>query len=42
MMGIRVLVARHIRLLFGTPPSKALISGKQDPQLVPARKQAPT
>jgi hypothetical protein len=29
-------------ILFGTPPNKALISGRQDPQLVPARKQAPT
>jgi hypothetical protein len=27
---------------FGTPPNKALISGRQDPQLVPARKHAPT
>jgi len=29
-------------ILFGTPPNKALISGRQDPQLVPARRQAPT
>jgi hypothetical protein len=29
-------------ILFGTPPNKALISGRQDPQLVPARKHAPT
>jgi hypothetical protein len=29
-------------LLFGTAPSKALISGRQDPQLVPARRHAPT
>jgi hypothetical protein len=29
-------------ILFGTPLNKALISGRQDPQLVPARKHAPT
>jgi hypothetical protein len=29
-------------ILFGTPPNKALISGRQDPQLLPARKHAPT
>lgn len=29
-------------ILFGTPPNKASISGRQDPQLVPARKHAPT
>lgn len=29
-------------ILFGTPPNKALISGRQEPQLVPARKHAPT
>ncbi len=29
-------------ILFGTAPNKALISGRQDPQLVPARKHAPT
>ena len=29
-------------ILFGTPPNRALISGRQDPQLVPARRHAPT
>ena len=29
-------------ILFGTAPNKALISGRQEPQLVPARRQAPT
>jgi hypothetical protein len=29
-------------ILFGTAPNKALISGRQEPQLVPARKHAPT
>jgi hypothetical protein len=29
-------------ILFGIAPNKALISGRQDPQLVPARKHAPT
>jgi hypothetical protein len=29
-------------ILFGTAPNKAVISGRQDPQLLPARKHAPT
>jgi len=29
-------------VLFGTAPNRAWISGRQDPQLVPARKHAPT
>ena len=29
-------------ILFGTAPNKALTSGRQEPQLVPARKHAPT
>jgi hypothetical protein len=29
-------------ILFGVPPNRALISGRQDPQLVPARKHDPT
>jgi hypothetical protein len=29
-------------ILFGVPPNRALISGRQEPQLVPARKHDPT
>jgi hypothetical protein len=29
-------------ILFGAPPNRALISGRQEPQLVPARKHDPT
>jgi hypothetical protein len=38
----RVPVEVETGLLFGTAPKRALISGRQDPQLVPARRKAPT
>ncbi len=38
----RVALEVETGLMFGTPPNRALISGTHDPQLVPARRKAPT